>query len=415
MRVRAHDEATMLRARLCDPQGPGWTRAMPALAALAAIALGLLLPGEARVRATVALAGIALLFGRRLLSLRHVPRQVELRLGPARVDIVGAGPLQQRVRAWDLTGASTARTDRGVALALVRRRAPERPLVLEFDAEADLEAVRRSLGIGHRGFGDVSWPTTRIGNTRAVALTILAFPWLALAMSAAAGDAWLALMVVLPLVPATSVILVSAAVFGTSPGPRVALTQEAVLVIGRWGTATRIRYADVTGATARPHGIAVETRTRTLAVPMGGSLAEERDHLVAQSRSAAQRARGEGPPPPRLPAPVAMLAPDSENGRTWLERVDAAAASLLASDSAYRQSGLRDEDLWSALESPDAPTPVRAAAARVLARVAPDEAKTRIADALAANRDQYADAFIRIALEDDVDAAARDLQRLTRG
>ncbi len=68
--------------------------------------------------------------------------------------------------------------------------------------------------------------------------------------------------------------------------------------------------------------------------------------------------------------------------------------------------------LWLALESPDAPTRVRAAAARVLARVDPDEAKKRVASVLACDRDEHACAVIRVALEDDVDVAARELEEL---
>jgi hypothetical protein len=55
---------------------------------------------------------------------------------------------------------------------------------------------------------------------------------------------------------------------------------------------------------------------------------------------------------------------------------------------------------------------MRAAAARVLARVVPEEAKTRVAQVLATEHDAYARACIRIALEEDVDVAARELERL---
>ena len=65
-----------------------------------------------------------------------------------------------------------------------------------------------------------------------------------------------------------------------------------------------------------------------------------------------------------------------------------------------------------ALENPDAPARVRAAAARVLARVAPEEARTRVADVLACDRDAHACACIRIALEEDVETAARELEEL---
>ena len=91
-----------------------------------------------------------------------------------------------------------------------------------------------------------------------------------------------------------------------------------------------------------------------------------------------------------------------------------AAASIVsaASGDAYRGSDLDPEDLWTALENPDVPARVRAAAARVLARVAPEEAKKRVASVLACDRDAEARAYIRGVLEEDVETAARDLEVL---
>ena len=164
-------------------------------------------------------------------------------------------------------------------------------------------------------------------------------------------------------------------------------------------------------ASVDPAGIRLTTNAGPVHIPMGQSLPEERAHLVAQILSAASRARGEGPLPPTLPAPLARLAPKGESERAWLQRIDAAAASI-ASAEAYRGSDLDPRDLWAALESPDAPARVRAAAARVLARVAPDEAKTRVAQVLASDRDPRACACIRVALEEDVETAARELEAL---
>jgi hypothetical protein len=70
------------------------------------------------------------------------------------------------------------------------------------------------------------------------------------------------------------------------------------------------------------------------------------------------------------------------------------------------------EDLWSALESPDVPPALRVAAARVLARVAPHDASVRIGHVLATERDDETRLRIRAGLEDDVDVAARELDRL---
>jgi hypothetical protein len=113
--------------------------------------------------------------------------------------------------------------------------------------------------------------------------------------------------------------------------------------------------------------------------------------------------------PPVLPVAVARLAPEGETQRAWLQRLDATAATV--GTGAYRSQGLDPNDLWRALENPDAPAAVRAASARLLARVAPDEIKTRVALVLAADRDKYARTCIRIALEDDVETAALELER----
>jgi hypothetical protein len=73
---------------------------------------------------------------------------------------------------------------------------------------------------------------------------------------------------------------------------------------------------------------------------------------------------------------------------------------------------VRVDDLWTALENPDTATPVRAAAARVLARVATDAGRHRIARLLDAERDDTVRALLRVAAEDDAEEAAEKLERL---
>lgn len=110
-------------------------------------------------------------------------------------------------------------------------------------------------------------------------------------------------------------------------------------------------------------------------------------------------------------APLARR--DAEDCRAWLQRIDAMAAAFDESGG-YRGGGVESADLWRALEDPDAPPALRAAAARMLARIAPDEASVRIGDALAVERDGATRARIRVALEEDVETAARGLERLSR-
>jgi hypothetical protein len=84
----------------------------------------------------------------------------------------------------------------------------------------------------------------------------------------------------------------------------------------------------------------------------------------------------------------------------------------MAQGDGYRQTGVDERDLWTAMESPDAPPSLRAAAARILARVAPAEAGDRISRVLAMEHDRDTKQHIRVALEEDVDVAARELDRL---
>ena len=399
----------MLHARVSDPLGPRWTRTVaPALAAML-IVLPPFVVGDEGARATATLLGAALFFARRLFRIRHRARDAGVRVFPGSIEIVGAGILNQRVRACDVLGASIARRAGRGLLALVRRGSAERPLVLDLDSDADLEAVRRGLGLGHSGFGQVGWPT-QARNTALQGSTALAVAWLTIALSSAFDLTLLGFALVLVVLPATIMALLVACLQNPH-GARVTLSAAGIQFTELPIWLPPIRYADVIATSVEAGGVVLTTSHGAVRVPMGRSLPEEREHLAAQILSEAARARGEEAPAPALPRTVARLAPQDETERAWLQRLDEAAASMASAD-AYRGSDIHPRDLWAALEDPDAPVRVRAAAARVLARVAPEQAKTRVAQVLACARDPRASACIRIALEDDVETAARELQNL---
>jgi hypothetical protein len=403
----------MVRARVCDPLGPRWLLSIVPAVAAGLIVLAPLAPAtglDPGTRVAVALVGVAALFARRILRVVPAARGAALRLDAGAIAITEAGILNQRVRAWDVVASSTARTAAGSTIAIVRRGARERPLLLDFDRDDDLDAVRRTLGLGHLGFGEVAWPT-RARGTALRGSGAFAFAWFAIAMCAALDAPLLGFALALVIVPAT-VVAALVSCLSDPRRPCVALT-SAGLRVSDGVTAGTVHYADVVCAHEHAGGVFVATGAGSTVIPMPKSLPEERRHLAAQLLSAAARARGEGPSPPTLPAPLARLAPRSESERSWLQRIDAAAASI-ASVGAYRGGDLDPKDLWDALESPDAPVRVRAAAARVLARVCPSEAETRVARALASSRDAYTRSCIRVALDDDVDGAARDLENLAR-
>jgi hypothetical protein len=402
----------MLRVRLCDPLGPRWLFTLGPTLAIVLIALPPVapLPGmDASLRIAASLFGVALLFARQLVRFRPRARDASVCVEAGAIEIRDAGILNQRVRSSEVIAASTARKGAGATLAIVRRGVSERPLLLDFANDSDLEAVRRALGLGHLGFGQVAWPTPARG-TPLRGSGVLAFAWLMIALAAAGDAPVLSLALALVILPAT-VIAVLVSCLSDPRSPRVALTPEGVVT--DFVVSGTLPYGNVVGAGVRADGVVLATHAGSVEIPMHKSMAEEREHLAAQVLSAAARARGEGPAPPPLPASLARLAPRGESEREWLARVDAAAANIGAAD-AYRGADLNPKDLWSALENPDAPTRVRAAAARVLARVAPEEARTRVGQVVASDRNAYTRACIRVALEDDIETAAQELEELAR-
>jgi hypothetical protein len=420
----AHDDA-MIRARVCDPVGPRWTRALVPLVGLALLVFGPLVPIWGEARGAAALLGIALLVVAIAARPRLRAREGVLEVTPGRVR-VRAGLLSQRILATDVCAASSARTARGVALAIVRRDLPARPIVLEVDDTTRLEQVRDALRLGHFGFGEISWPTRRVlrDTMGFFASILLAAGWVGMAAAAAFGAAGVCLTLALAVIPLTGAWCLAVFLAGGSR-PRIVLSPHAFTLFDgplermfdsppdRRG-AHAVGYADVLGATVSPGALRIETRHGPITVDARAMTYDERGHVAAQLVNAMLRAQGKGEAPPAVPSSLATLIPRDEAKRAWLERVDATAASLASGGDAYRGTPIDAAELRSALENPDAPDPVRAAAARILARVDPSEASACVARVLATERNATTRARIRIALEEDVEIAARQLDQLDR-
>jgi hypothetical protein len=404
----------MLRARVCDPAGPGWWRVVAATGTLPLLAL-VLGPWPATACAAAMVVGVAWLTVGRLLIPRLRARACLVRIQPGGIVLEGAGLMSQRIAAHDLRAASTSELPRGgYAMALVLHEEGNPILWLELASRDDLERVRRALGVGHAGFGLLRWPPLRgVFHTTTTPVDLLAsLGWVGILVAVCLGATEAALGLALPVVPLTLVAMVLA----TTPRPArhsLALTPWGVGAIVS-GRASFVPWSSVVDAQVEDRAILIQARDGAQLVPMRDALPSEREHMAAQIHSFARRARGEGPPLPAVPASLAVLAPRDEARRAWLERIDATAATMAHADG-YRHAGVEPRDLWSVLESPDAPPTLRAAAARVLARVAPEEACKRIAATLAMEHDGDARVRIRAALEEDVDVAARELDRLDEG
>jgi hypothetical protein len=396
-------------ARICDPAGPRRWRAAAfvGLLPLAPLALGLPLP--ALPRAVMLLVGVAWLVVARIVVPRMRPRACAVTVEPGAIEVARAGLLNQRIRAMDVRAASAARFGSRFLLALVRHEERDPPLWLELDTAADLERVRRALGIGHAGHGELCFPPQR-GMFHAMPSSvdaIAALGWTAMVIAACLQATEIALGLALLVVPLSLAAVVLAALPRGSP---LTLTRHGVAAPGH---GIHLRWTAVVDAWVQGQALVVRTPERCHRMPIRYGLPLEAEYVAAQIRSAAGRARGEGPPPPHVPPSLAILAPRDEAHRAWLERIDATAASLSHADG-YRVAGVSPEELGTAIEDPDAPAPLRAAAARLLARIAPSEAGGCVARALARERDVSVSVRIRAALEEDVDLAARELDRLDR-
>jgi hypothetical protein len=348
----------MLRARVSDPAGPRRWRTATTLAPLVPAAVAL--PFDGTAGAALVAVAIAWMFVAGLLRPRLRARDATIIVEGRAIRIRNAGLVSQRIRAQDVVAAATGHGDRGFILALVREAPRDRPLVLQLAREPDATRIRRALGIGAGGFGTVSWPGPADGESW-VSMTLrllVAFGWLLLAWATLHGP------------------------FDVAAGLLFLISLLSVAVLG-WLASGGTR---LTGPTA--------------------------DELV-QAMALAQSAEGRAAPAGATPTGMAPLAcGETEDSVGWLQRLDAMAASLVESDG-YRGGGVDRTELWETLEDPDAPPAVRAASARLLARIAPEEAPRRISDALAVERDGATRARIRIALEEDVQTAARGLERLT--
>jgi len=403
--------APTLDVRVCDPAGPRWWRVLVTVGIVPLGLLGGFLPWDASIRIVSALTAVAWLVLVRLLIPRLRTRKAELSVEAGAVRLQGAGAASQRLHAADVRAASSARLGSRFSLALTRYGAGDRPLWLELESSEELDRVRRALGIGHAGFGELRWPPQRgVFHGRRTAFDVIAAVlWLGAIGTIAIHWAEAAitlgvLFVAFTIVAVALGLAARPARYGLSLSPRG-------LGVTEGGSFFENRWADVVTADVRGDEIFLHTSTGVQRLPLRDALPEEREHLAAQIRSAALRARGEGPLPPGIPTSVSVLAPRGEDARAWIERVDGTAASLTQRDG-YRVAAVEERELWETLESTDAPAALRAAAARILARLAPEQAGPRIALVLSQEHDPAARERILSALEEDVELAAQALERL---
>jgi hypothetical protein len=352
-----------------------------------------------------------------LLALRS-PRTTQVTVSPGLVR-VGTGPFAMRIVPADVLGASTARRSDGVSLALSLRSQPTTPLELRFAHEDDARAVMTALGVGHGGTGTLTWQLTPSWLTvlDRILRVVGGLAWLAAGVGLlGSGLGWgdaapvlgLATLAALASLVAMLVVFV-----GRAAGAAVLQLDRRGLGFGQsglpWG---RLQWDEIEGATAVAGALRVDTRKGPVFIPLPPRTTEATArHMLAQVLSAAKRAHGLGPGAPDHSQVADLARGAREPVRAWLARID----GLVGQGFGYRGRPLGVVDLWALLEDPDAAPDARAAAARLLARVAPDELRVRIAPVLSAVADDGPRRRIYVASHvTETERAAQELEALER-
>ncbi len=339
-----------------------------------------------------------------------------LTLHPGRV-VVETRRGRTVLRARDLYGATTAYepgTER-IVLTLSLGRFRAYPVSLTFASVAEMESVRRALGVGQQGRGVVWIAGGRANAGRSFfrgCLFVLAALAPLFVYSGVGGAVFLSFLALGGLMgdlwnSETFKLWGDRIVVGTGPGR------------DEW------TYANVRRVQEDPGGLSF-TGVRgggfgRVAMPSGWLAPfsdHERELLVAQVKAAVARSRAEPPMPTGVGESLTnlrRLRAQGERPASWLSRLDAVAALSDASHAGagYREASLDVDALWSTLEDPDADLELRCAAARILHRrrsarahdKAPEPAdeaiRVRIATAVESVGDAPARARLRIMTEDE--------------
>ncbi len=338
----------------------------------------------------LALLAMALVtMGNVALALAHMfaftPKAREVELTCRKGVVEGPG---FRLRAADVVGASTARVEDPASmpryLLSVETTHGDVPHAIELGTRAELDEVRRSLGVALDGTRGLRWTTARPPRF-----------WAGLGVALAS----------LFLAPLGGLAVWILPFFGMSSGlgaAQVVLVPHGI----RWRDGRHpmeVHFADVASVSASLGGLLVHRRSGPIALIPTGSLAKEHQaFLVAQIRSAAERAQRGDEEGAR-----GVLRRGAEGDVQWLARIDS------LRDAGYRSAGVDHGELWRIAADPDASLEERIAAGRLLTRVETPEGRVRVAATLA---DLPMDAgSVREAITEDAERAINALRRRAIG
>lgn len=404
-------------AGFTDPQGRKLWRRLPFVVPLFALLFAIFGPITGTAATVTGFTAYGILHLLAAFPLRQRKRrQAEIQCGPGYIDVKKAGTRNQRIRARDITGATTARHATGLILTLQHRQRTA-PITLELESEAEVEKIRHALGIGHGGFGEIVWRTQSDHSSRMAFGTniVSGLAGLAIALCVASGTGLGAGLAILAgFVAFFTTIMALVGTFAAPPDPSIVMTAAGLRLrtTRGWFALPYEALREVSHHPGGFHFVVPEPYhfvSVTSSGPLVGGLSEdERRVAMAQMTAASLRARGMGPHKNDVTGRVDVLRRKGESPRDWLVRLDMAGQTL-AAGAGYRGNTLDAEDLWAILEDPEAEPELRAAAARVLRHVRAPETRVRIDAAVAAIRDERTNRRLRIAVSDDLDDASQSL------
>ena len=403
-----------IRATIHDPDGPRPVRfAVPAVAVLL-FGIALLPHVMKATGGGVMIAAMLVGLLARVLTPRRSPRQaVVVAETKGRVRVRKAGLLTQTIRATDILGATTFPLAGRFALAMTLKTRPRSPVVIEVDRESERAAICSALGIGPAGHGTVDWDVRPpvLARIDTYVRPALALMWVVWAFIPHRWMSWIQNDLTWPTLGAFVLYLAGR------------FSQRETLSLSRNGLSVRtphIRsttgFDEVTDLEVRGDTIVI-AGADPLVLPaprarwtLGGLSSVDREQLIAAVRSAIDRAKN-ARAAEVLPS-VEVIRPRDEAPLAWLARLDALGVSVV--ETAYRAGALHVRELWKTLEDPDEDVAVRAAAARLLTRTVPEEARVRVAPILETVREVHARKRIEAMIEPDAVRALELLGRPTK-
>lgn len=406
-----------MRVAFTDPQGSLMWRVLPFFGPIITFFFACFGPLEGATSWMTAFLSLGAVNFLAAMSFRQrKARMAELDVQPGFVRIKKAGSRNQIIRARDIVGATTTRTKEGLILTL-QHALRDQPITIQVADDAQADSIRHALGIGHSGYGTIAWRSIPSGSMKGLVGSgfLAAAAFLACVLFGAGdstGGAVLSGMVAF-----CAMVVAFFCWLGRETTPSIVMTAEGVGLHTANGW-FRVPYEWIQQVHDQGHAIrfSVPGPYHAVGVPCGGTIlgglsAEDKQVIIKQIEAAGQRARGLGPQKNDASARVDILRRNGQTPRDWLMRLDMQ-GQMLSSGSGYRGNTLDAEDLWAILEDPEAEPELRTAAARVLKHSTHAEARPRIDAAVAAIRDDGTNKRLRIAINDDVEAASQELATL---